>query len=205
MKKALTPLMMAAALLLGYSGQVSAAVSPETLKNLNTAYQGESNAANRYAKFAQKAEDEGHKQVAKLFRAASEAESIHRDKHKATILELGGKVDTFALEEVVVGSTADNLAAAIKGETYERDTMYPEFLEQAKKDDSRPAMLTLQYAMTAEKEHAKLYQDALDNLGHNAPADYYVCQVCGMTLTEMPAKRCPSCRKPADEVYKKIS
>lgn len=192
-------------MVLGLSNAVSAEVSAQTLQNLNTAYQGESNAANRYAKFAQKADEEGYPQVAKLFRAASDAESIHRDTHKATILELGGTVDSFELEEVIVGTTADNLSAAIKGETYERDTMYPEFMAQAKKDNSRPAMLTLQYAMNAEKEHAKLYQDALDNLGHNAPADYYVCQVCGMTLTEIPAKRCPSCRKPADEVYKKIS
>lgn len=193
------------AMLLGLSNTVSAAVSQQTLQNLNAAYQGESNAAARYAKFAQKADEEGYPQVAKLFRAASGAESIHRDTHKKTILELGGTVDSFELEDVVAGTTADNLRAAIKGETYERDTMYPGFLAQAKKDNSRPAMLTLQYAMTAEKEHAKLYQEALDNLGKNASADYYVCQVCGMTLTEMPNKRCASCRKPADEVYKKIS
>ena len=82
--------------------------------------------------------------------------------------------------------------------------MYPEFLAVAKADDARAAIRTLEFAVAAEKEHAKLYQEALDNLGKNAPKDYYVCQVCGMTLTELPAKKCPSCRKSRDE-YKKIS
>ncbi len=182
----------------------SAKVSEQTLQNLNAAFQGESNAAHRYGLFAQKAEKEGHAQVAKLFRAASAAEAIHRDTHKAAILELGGEVATFQLDAVSSESTADNLRAAIKGETYERDTMYPEFLSVAKADDARAAIRTLEFALAAEKEHAKLYQAALDTLGKNAPADYFVCQVCGMTLTELPAKKCPSCRKSVDE-YKKIS
>jgi rubrerythrin len=180
-----------------------AAVSDQTLKNLNAAFQGESNAANRYTKFAEKAEEDGYQQVAKLFRAASAAEAIHRETHKAAILELGGTVATFDLEPVVVGTTAENLQAAIKGESYERDTMYPEFLAVAKADDARAAIRTLEFAMAAEKEHAKLYQEALDTLGKNAPADYFVCQVCGMTLTALPDKKCPSCRKSVKE-YKQI-
>jgi len=181
----------------------SAAVSDQTLKNLNAAFQGESNAANRYKKFAEKAEEEGYKQVAKLFRAASAAEAIHRETHKAAILELGGTVATFDLDPVVVGTTAENLQAAIKGESYERDTMYPEFLAVAKADDARAAIRTFEFAMAAEKEHAKLCQEALDTLGKNAPADYFVCQVCGMTLTALPDKKCPSCRKSVKE-YKQI-
>ncbi len=181
-----------------------AKVSPQTLQNLNTAYQGESNAANRYAIFAEKAASEGYPQVAKLFRAASAAETVHRNTHKTTIVELGGTVATFQLEPVTPGTTADNLKASIKGETYERDTMYPQFLATAKADDATPAMRTLQFAAAAEAEHAKLYQQALDTLGKNASVNYYVCQVCGMTLTELPAKKCPSCRKSRDE-YKEIS
>jgi rubrerythrin len=181
----------------------SAAVSDQTLKNLNAAFQGESNAVNRYKKFAEKAEEEGYKQVAKLFRAASAAEAIHRETHKAAILELGGTVATFDLDPVVVGTTAENLQAAIKGECYERDTMYPEFLAVAKADDARAAIRTFEFAMAAEKEHAKLYKEALDTLGKNAPADYFVCQVCGMTLTALPNKKCPSCRKSVKE-YKQI-
>jgi rubrerythrin len=74
----------------------------------------------------------------------------------------------------------------------------------AKADDSQPAIRTLQFALAAEKEHATLYQQALDTLGKNAAADYYVCKVCGMTLTALPSKRCPSCRKGLDE-YQKIN
>jgi len=187
-----------------YPAAANAKVSDQTLKNINTAFQGESNAANRYAIFAAKAEQEGFAQVAKLFRAASAAEAIHRDTHKAAIIELGGTVESFQLDPVAPGATADNLRAAIKGETYERDTMYPEFLAVAKADDAKAAIRTLTFAVTAEKEHAKLYQQALDQLGKNPPVEYYVCQICGMTLTELPAKKCPSCRKSRDE-YKKIS
>ncbi|MGA9578943.1 MAG: rubrerythrin family protein, partial [Terrimicrobiaceae bacterium] len=114
-------------------------VSEQTLKNLNAAYQGESNAANRYAKFADKAEAEEYAQVAKLFRATAAAEAIHRETHKAAIIELGGTVATFQLDPVNPGTTAENLQAAIKGESYERDTMYPEFLAVAKADDARAA------------------------------------------------------------------
>lgn len=182
----------------------AAATAPETIKNLNAAYQGESNAANRYKLFAEAAEKEGYAQVAKLFRAASKAEQIHRDTHKRAIEKLGGKVETFQLEKVDVKSTAENLQAAIKGESYERDKMYPEFLAAAKKEDAREGIRSFQFAVTAEAEHAKLYQAALDRLGKNAPEDYYVCQVCGMTLTSLPEKKCPSCRKGVDN-YIKIS
>ena len=192
----------AASLLL--SGIAGAKVSEQTLKNLNTAFQGESNAANRYGKFAAKAEAEGNAQVARLFRAAAASEAIHRDTHKAAITELGGTPNTFELDAVEPATTAENLRAAIKGETYERDTMYPGFLATAKADDAPAAIRTIEFALAAEKEHAKLYQDALDNLGKNAKADYFVCQVCGMTVTELPAKKCRSCRQSRDK-YKMIN
>jgi rubrerythrin len=182
----------------------SAKVSEQTLKNLNTAFQGESNAANRYAKFAEKADAEGNAQVAKLFRAAAASEAIHRDTHKKAIAELGGTAKEFQLDAVEPGSTADNLNASIKGETYERDTMYPDFLAVAKADDATAAIRSIEFALAAEKEHAKLYKDALDNLGKNAKANYYVCSVCGMTVTELPAKKCRSCRQSPDK-YKMIA
>ena len=195
---------LAAALALLALPTAHAEVSALTIKNLNAAFQGESNASNRYAIFAEKADSEGYPEVAKLFRATSASEAIHRDNHKKAILNLGGKIEAFELEAVAPGSTADNLKAAIKGETYEQETMYPEFMAAAEKDDARPAMRTLKFAMETEKEHAKLYRAALENPGKKVPAEYYVCQVCGMTLTELPAKKCPVCRKSRDE-YKKIS
>jgi rubrerythrin len=181
-----------------------AGASAQTIKNLNASFQGESNASNRYAKFAEKAEADGYPEVAKLFRATSASEAIHRDNHKEAILELGGKVETFEMDPVKAGTTAENLKEAIKGETYEQEKMYPEFLAVAEKDDARPAMRTLRFAMETEKAHAKLYQAALDNLGKKGAVDYFVCQVCGMTVTELPAKKCVVCRKSRDE-YKKIS
>ena len=181
-----------------------ASVSPQTLDNLNTAYQGESNAAHRYEAFAKKADTEGFAYAARLFRAAAKAEAIHRDTHQNVILELAGKVKSFKLDEVKAGPTAENLQASIKGEGYERDKMYPEFLTQARMDGAKPALRTFLYAQKAEAEHAKLYQDALDNLGKNADLPLYVCKVCGYTVTKLPANNCGSCREPVSN-YERIN
>jgi rubrerythrin len=180
-----------------------AKVSQQTLDNLNAAFQGESNAAHRYEAFAKKAEAEGYAYASRLFRAAAKAESIHRESHKQAILALGGKIQDFKLDEVKVGTTAENLQAAIKGESYERDTMYPEFLTRAKEDGAKEAVRTFVYAQKAEAEHAKLYQAALDNLGKQADVPFYVCKVCGYTTTTLPAKNCPSCREPVSN-YEQI-
>jgi rubrerythrin len=174
---------------------VQAKVSQQTLNNLNAAFQGESNAAHRYEAFAKKADADGYSQAARLFRAASRAESIHKENHKQAILGLGGKIKDFKLDEIKLGTTAENLQAAIKGESYERDTMYPDFLKQAKEDGAKEATRTLVYAQKAEAEHAKLYQETLDNLGQKGDAPIYVCKVCGYTTTKLPDRNCPSCRE----------
>lgn len=184
-------LVAAAGLALG----ARAATATETVRNLNTAFAGESNAANRYQAFAQKADEEGNAQVAKLFRAAARAEQIHRDRHRAAIEKLGGTVSEVKLDPVTVGTTAENLRTALKGESYERDHMYPDFISTAKKENARAALPTLQGALAAEKQHAEFYQRALDELGHNEEVDYYVCPTCGNTVTERPASRCPVCRE----------
>jgi rubrerythrin len=184
---------------------VQAEVTQQTIENLNAAFQGESNAAHRYEAFAGKAEAEGYAYVAHLFRAASRAESIHRESHKQAILALGGKVQDFKLDEVKVGTTAENLQTAIKGESYERDTMYPEFIKQARAAGAKPAVRTFIFAQKAEQEHAKLYRAALDNLASKqADVTFYVCKVCGFTVTELPAKNCPSCREPVSN-YETVS
>lgn len=172
-----------------------AGVSPKTLDNLNTAFQGESNASLRYEVFAKQADGEGHAQVARLFRAASKAESIHRDTHKRAILELGGRIQNFKLDEVTVGTTAENLRAAIKGERYERDTMYPGFMALAKQDEAKSAIRAFLYAQKAEAEHAALYQASFPSLGKNANAPLYVCKSCGYTVTKLPERNCVSCRE----------
>ncbi len=174
---------------------LAATASVETLKNLNAAYRGESNAAQRYTVFAKQADTDGQTQIAKLFRAAASAEAIHRDTHRATIVKLGGTADPVTLDAVTPGTTANNLTAAIKGESYERDTMYPEFLKLAKSENNREAERSFHFAGAAEKEHAALYAAALAQLGKNPAVEYYVCPVCGDTSVGRPTKdKCATCR-----------
>src|SRR6516225_5423541 len=150
----------------------------KTIDNLNAAYRGETNANHRYTLFAQKAEAEGYAQVAKLFRAAAQSEAIHRELHKSAIISLGGKADEIKLGEVKVGTIKENLEAAIKGESHERDSMYPEFLSQAKQDKAAAAVRSFRFTVNAEKEHAKLYQEALHvapDSGPGAGSDFPSC------------------------------
>ncbi len=172
-----------------------------TLENLATALDGESNAQQRYLAFARKAEQEGYVPVASLFRAAARAEEVHAKAHAAVIRKLGGKVEA-KLETPVVGSTKENLAAAIKGETYELNEMYPAFIEAARKDGNKDALRTFNYAKTAEGEHARLYQEALNDLGSwksGEKRSFHVCLVCGYTTTKIDFEKCPSCRAPKEK------
>ena len=166
--------------------------SPQTIANLNAAFQGESNASHRYAAFARHADAQGFPYEARLFRAASRAESIHAAGHAKTITALDGTVDALKLEPVQPGAVAENLQAAIAGETHEFTVMYPEFLQLAESEDCKPALRSMSYAMAVEKQHAALYQAALDNLGQNADRAIYVCPVCGETVLTVPEK-CSVC------------
>ncbi|MFQ5964290.1 MAG: rubrerythrin family protein, partial [Candidatus Scalinduaceae bacterium] len=136
-----------------------------TMENLQNAFAGESQANRKYLAFAKKAEEEGFKQVAKLFRAAAEAETVHAHKHLKT---MSG-----------IHSTKENLQEAIEGEMHEFTKMYPGMIEKAKKEGNKQALQSFDFANKVESIHASLYQKALDNLGNNEPVDYYVCQVCG--------------------------
>ncbi len=183
-----------------------ALATTKTLDNLQAAFNGESNAHARYLAFAEKADQEGYGEVASLFRAAAKAEKVHAANHAAVIQKLGGTPQS-KIETPEVKSTKENLEAAIKGETYERDTMYPEFLKQARAEGNRDAVQTLNYARTAEAEHAKLYSEALNNLpklkGSKAK-DYFVCTVCGYTTSTMDFSKCPSCFTHKDK-YEKVT
>ena len=190
--------------LIALPGGATAATT--TLDNLQAGFNGESNAHSRYLAFAEKADQEGYGEVASLFRAAAKAEDVHASNHAAVIKKMGGTPEA-KIETPVVKSTKENLEAAIKGESYERDTMYPEFLKQARADGNRDAVQTLNYAKTAEGEHAKLYSDALNNLpklkGSKAK-DYYVCIICGYTTPQLDFSKCPSCFSHKDK-YEKVS
>jgi len=161
-----------------------------TQDNLKEAFAGESQANRKYLAFAEKADQEGHKQVAKLFRAAADAETVHAKNH---LRVMGG-----------VGKTMDNLKSAISGETAEFKEMYPKFIEQAKKEKvSDAVILSFDVANQVEKIHAALYQKALDSLGKNMETDYYVCQICGNTVEKGAPDRCPICNAPK-AMFKKM-
>jgi len=172
----------------------------KTLDNLQAAFNGESNAHARYLAFAKKADKEGYGEVASLFRAAARAEQIHASNHAAVMKKMGTTAEA-KLEAVDVRSTKENLEAAIKGESYERDTMYPQFLKQGRADKNPAAILSFNYAKTAEAEHASLYTEALNNLGKKAEKSrtYYVCTVCGYTTAKMDFSKCPSCFNPKEK------
>ncbi len=173
----------------------------KTLDNLQMAYGGESNAHARYVAFAEKADQDGYPSVATLFRAAAKAEQIHANNHAEMIKKLGATPAT-TIDKVVIKSTAENLDVAIKGEVYERDKMYPEFLRVARDEGAQSGVLrTFNYAKAAETEHARLYTEArakLDSL-KGALETYYVCSVCGYTTTRLDFEKCPACANPKDK------
>ena len=155
--------------------------------NLKDAFAGESQANRKYLAFARKAEQEGFSNVARLFRAAAEAETIHALGHLSA---MGG-----------VGSTADNLRAAVAGETYEYTQMYPPMLQQAIADDHRGKRM-FGYAMKAEAIHAKLYQMALEAVSQGrdlAETHFYLCPVCGHIELGTPPATCPICGTKAEK------
>jgi rubrerythrin len=166
-----------------------------TIANLQTAYNGESNAHARYLAFAQKAADEGYGHAASLFRAAARAEQIHANNHAEVLRGLGAEPKAV-IETPDVKTTAENLIAAVKGEEYERDTMYPEFMKVAKAEKQMGALRSFTFARTAEGEHARLYtREAgnLDILKGTTESTFFVCPVCGYTTEALDFKNCPRC------------
>ncbi len=154
---------------------------PTTNENRAVAFAGESQANRKYLAFAQAAEKEGYAQIARLFRAAADAETIHALGH---LRNMGG-----------VGSTLENLRAAVAGETYEYTEMYPPMVEQAKAEGHK-AKTMLGWANDAEKVHARLFREALAALEAGkdlSKMDVYLCPVCGdVEFGELPEK-CPIC------------
>ncbi|MFA7209320.1 MAG: rubrerythrin family protein [Parcubacteria group bacterium] len=161
----------------------------KTAENLQAAFAGESQANRKYLAFAKKAETDGQKGLAQLFRVAAEGETIHALGHLAV---LGG-----------VGDSKANLQAAIDGETHEFTEMYPRFIEEAQSEGEGAAVLSFQRANEIEKEHAKLFQEALAQEGDIAEQTYYVCGVCGHVEIGAKPEKCPVCGAPKDK-FKEI-
>lgn len=162
----------------------------KTEQNLRDAFAGESQANRKYLAFASVADKESYTQVAKLFKAAAEAETIHAHNH---LRALKG-----------IKSTKENLLEAITGETHEFKKMYPEMLEVAKAEGHKEGERSFHYASEVERIHAQLYQKLLDNLGASQEIyPYYVCPVCGYTSEKESPDACPICGTKG-KMFKKI-
>lgn len=156
----------------------------KTIENLKAGIKGETTASAKYTAFAQKAREEGNDTIAKLFEAASKAESIHAANHRKVLESLGEIMADFK-PEFEVKTTAENLRSAIEGESYESTTMYPQFLEDAKAEKVQKAVKSFNWAFDTEKKHQKFYQLALEALNANAEYklafEFAICPVCGNT------------------------
>lgn len=162
-----------------------------TMENLAAAFAGESQARNKYLAFAKKADEEGYPQVARLFRAAAQAEFVHAQNH-------------FRAMEAIL-STAENLQAAISGENYEVVSMYPPFIQAADAEGKKRACTSFEWAWKVEQEHEALYRSAAESLGQaDESFDYYVCPVCGHTHPRTAPDRCPVCGAPGSR-FEKVS
>ena len=159
----------------------------KTLDNLMEAFAGESQANRKYLAYSKKAEKDGKTNAAKLFKAASDAETIHALKH----FEVAGKI----------ASTADNLLDAVAGETHEYTEMYPDFVKTAEDEANKAAVMSFTYAMKAEEVHARLYKEALENLDQTEEIFYYLCPFCG-NIEKFVPERCSICGAPGSKFIK---
>jgi rubrerythrin len=160
----------------------------QTEKYLKEAFAGESQANRKYLAFAEKADREGYRQVAKLFRATAAAETVHAHAH---LRALKG-----------VGTTAENLKEAVAGEVYEFESMYPPMIEAARAEGNKAAETTFVYANAVEKIHAGLYKKAMDKMGEMEETDIHVCSVCGYTLEGEAPDECPVCKSKKKAFFK---
>lgn len=156
-----------------------------TKDNLRSAFTGESQANRKYLFFAEKAEEEGQTGIARLFRAAADAETVHARNHLKVMQG--------------IKSTKENLLSAISGENHEFTEMYPSFIKQAETEDEEKAIHSFHLANSVEKIHHRLFREANDRLAKGENKDLqpvYVCQVCGNTLEGEAPDQCSICGAP---------
>ena len=151
----------------------------QTEKNLFLAYVGEAKAHLRLLGYAQKADQEGYTQMAKLFRAISEAEKIHALRHLRQLKQ--------------IKSTEENLQASFESEQSVSENVYPEFIRIAEQEDNKTAVVGFSQARDAEEFHAKLYRNAIDHMIDEKTTSYYVCDVCGFVADGRIPDECPVC------------
>lgn len=180
--------------------------SDVTIRNLLAAYQGEMNTQARYRSYAVQADAEGLFGLGSMFRAAARAEQIHANAQARAIRHLGATA-TAVIDVSRVGHTLDNLRSALDGENYEIAIVYPAFIEEASARINSMAVRSFQWALEAEKTHARLYAEAIRLLEGNqmkswigAVCDFYVCPVCACTSKENEGGNCAVCNYPADRM-----
>ena len=162
-----------------------------TEKNLRDAFAGESQAHMKYLIFAQKAEEEGKSNLARLFKAVAYAEQVHATNHFKALGDLGDSVE--------------NLQSAVGGENFEVEEMYPSYDAVAKLQDEKSAIRSIHYAIEAEKIHAAMYTEAKQAAKDNKDVDFgdvYICPVCGYTVEGEAPESCPVCSVSKDKFVK---
>lgn len=158
----------------------------KTIDDLKTAFAGESQANRRYLAFAQKAEEEGYPEVAKLFRVAADGETVHAFRHFDALKG--------------IGTTQENLRMALEGETNEFTNMYPAMMKEAEAENEKTALDAFEDANTVEKEHAEYYRKALESPSEFRMGKVWVCQHCGhVHIGDEAPDSCPVCGWPKDK------
>ncbi len=161
----------------------------KTEQNLYTAFVGEAKAALRLKGYAEKADQEGYPQMARLFRAISAAEEVHALKHLRLLK--------------IIQSTEENLKSSFEKESSISENIYPEFIRVALEENNRPAEISFSHARDAEEFHGKLYKDAIDNMIREIDVPYHVCTICGYVVENNAPDKCPICNALTDK-FKQI-
>ena len=155
-------------------------MSEKTEKNLAYAFAAESKASVRNAVFARKADMEGFPQIARLFRAVSEAESVHAHRY---LLLMRGKI----------GSTEENLETAFQNEIKANVEEYPKLIKDASDEGKEGILKAFSHSRDVENRHAELYKKAMNDMLADRETTYYVCQVCGYVSEDEAPEKCPTC------------
>jgi rubrerythrin len=176
----------------------------KTIENLKAAYNGESTASAKYAAYAEKAKAEGFDTIAVMFLATSKSEAIHAKNHLKVLEKLAVKIEQPQIGAYNVLSTAENLTDAIKGETYEFETMYPGFIATAESEKSADAVKSFSWAFDTEKKHNGFYKTALAAINgggeKSLPVHWFVCPTCGNTYDfASVTKACDFCMTPKEK------
>lgn len=180
---------------------MSLMVKAITETNLRSAYAGESQAHMRYAIFSKRAKKEGYPNVARLFKAISHAEKVHASNHYKNIVAKG---DALTVSAAIFGTrnVSEDLQAAIDGENFEVNEMYPAYIAVAQRQEERAAEISFKWALEAEKIHAGLFQKAKQSVDQGKDADLgaiQICNVCGYTTEGEAPEKCPICGAPKEK------